>query len=71
MQSAIPEVDLDRSGATIDSFTKMSQAKHALMFYLDASATENLAYISQKAGTAGKMVIRDEHRQSVLRNLTK
>ena len=39
VQSAIPEVDLNRSGATIDSFTKMSQAKHALMFYVDATAT--------------------------------
>ena len=39
VQSAIPEVDLNRSGVTIDSFTKMSQAKHALMFYVDATAT--------------------------------
>ena len=41
------------------------------MFYVDDKTTETLADISKKAGAAGKTVIRDEHRQSVLRNLTK
>ena len=39
VQSAIPEVDFNRSGVTIDYFIKMSQVKHALMFYVDATAT--------------------------------
>ena len=39
VQIAIPEVDISRSGITINSFIETSQTKHALMFYVDAAAT--------------------------------